>query len=184
MINYFSGIFFKGIIKSLIVWFVWMYYGWPFNMRKAFLQYASQHVFFISNTFKSNTRLRLTKNQANAKHHPEAELLTSENHWHSSTTLSSNNNKQKNKHVCIHEIMQLAIMKMKTKMKTDSPKYGINRPRCRHGHKYSKYMKHLSTMTLICIKQHLSNIWSSVYGNVKHHWGWVEKALLIKKPCS
>ena len=63
-----------------------------------------------------------------------------------------------NKHVCIHEIMQLIIMKMKTKMKIDSRKYGINRPRQRHGHKYSKYMKRLSMMMLICIKQHLSNI--------------------------
>ena len=54
--------------------------------------------------------------------------------------------------------MQLIIMKMKTKMKTDSRKYGINKPSCRHGHKYSKYVKCLSMMMLICIKQHLSNI--------------------------
>ena len=93
-------------------------------------------------------------------------------------------NKQKNKHVCIHEIMQLIIMKMKTKMKIDSRKYGINRPRCRHGHKYSKYMKRLSIMMLICIKQHLSKIWSSVYENVTQHWGWVEKNVAYKKGCS
>ena len=32
------------------------------------------------------------------------------------------------------------------------------------------------------LKQHLSNIWSSVHEIVKQHWGWVEKkALLIKK---
>ena len=127
----------------------------------------------MSNTFISNAGLKLAKHQANAKQHPQAELLTSENYWYSSHTLSSNNtktylssntisrhilkNKQKNKHVCIHEIMQLIIMKMKTKMKIDSRKYGINRPRQRHGHKYSKYMKRLSMMMLICIKQHLSN---------------------------
>ena len=34
-------------------------------------------------------------------------------------------------------------------MKIDSLRYGINRPKCRHGQKYSKYMKRLS----ICIKQ-------------------------------
>ena len=90
-------------------------------------------------------------------------------------------NKQKNKHVCIREIMQLIIMKMKTKMKIDSHKYGINRSRCRYGHKYSKYMKRLSMMMLICIKQHLSNIWSSVYENVNQHWGWVEKSVAYKK---
>ena len=67
-------------------------------------------------------------------------------------------NKQQNKHVCIHEIMELIILKMKTKMEIDSRKYGINRPRCRHGHKYSKYMKRLNMMMLVCTKQHLSNI--------------------------
>ena len=35
---------------------------------------------------------------------------------------------------------------------------------------------------VICIKQHLSNILSSVHEKVKQHLGWVEKkALLIKK---
>ena len=67
-------------------------------------------------------------------------------------------NKQKNRHISIHEIMQLIKMKLKTKIKIDSRKYGINRPRCRYGHKYSKYAKRLSMMMLICVKQHLSNI--------------------------
>ena len=100
-------------------------------------------------------------------------------------TYSTNN--QKNKHVCIHEIMQLIIMKMETKMKVDSRKYDLSRPRCRHGHKYGKYMKRFGMIMLICIKQHLhlSNIWSLVYENVKQHWGWVEKkVLLMKKACS
>ena len=30
-------------------------------------------------------------------------------------------------------------------------------------------------MVVICTKQHLSNIWSSVHEKVKQHWGWVEK---------
>ena len=34
------------------------------------------HAFFMSNTFVSNTRLKLAKNQAKAKQHPEVELLT------------------------------------------------------------------------------------------------------------
>ena len=90
-------------------------------------------------------------------------------------------NKQKNKHVFIHEIMQLIIMKMKTKMRIDSGEYGINRPRCRNGHKYSIYMKRISMMMLICIKQHLSSISSSVYDNVKQHRGWVEKKRCLYK---
>ena len=33
------------------------------------------HAFFISNTFISNARLKLAKNQAKAKQRPEAEIL-------------------------------------------------------------------------------------------------------------
>ena len=37
-------------------------------------------------------------------------------------------------------------------------------------------------MILLCLKQHLSNISSSIHGKVKQHWGWVEKkALLMQK---
>ena len=34
----------------------------------------------------------------------------------------------------------------------------------------------VSMMILICIKQHLSNIWNSIHEKVKRQWGWVEKA--------
>ena len=30
-------------------------------------------------------------------------------------------------------------------------------------------------MMLVCIKQYLSNIWSSIHEKVKQLWGWVEK---------
>ena len=94
-------------------------------------------------------------------------------------------NKQKNKCVCIHEIMWLIIMKMKMKMKYRSHRYGINRPRYRRGHKYSKYKKCLTMMMLICIRQHLSNIWSSIPEKVKQHWGWVKKCVAYnKKACN
>ena len=62
------------------------------------------------------------KKQANAKQHPEAELLLFENFSHSSSTLSSKNNrtysenKQKNNCACIHEIIRSIIMKIKMKM--------------------------------------------------------------------
>ena len=118
--------------------------------------------------------MKLAKNQANAKQHPEAEFLTSNigilhPGYHLIIRSHILKNKQKDKHVCIHEIMQLIIMKMKTKIKIDSRKYEMNRPRCRHGHKYSKYMKRLSIMMLVCIKQHLSNNLRTVYENVKQH---------------
>ena len=122
----------------------------------------------LSNTLKLNT------------------LLTPKNirilHPHYDLTITGHilKNKHKNKHVCVHEIMQLIKMKMKIKMKIDSRKYGINGPRCRHGHKDSKHMKRLSMMILI---QHLSNLWTYVYMNVKQHCGW-KKALLIKRACN
>ena len=65
-------------------------------------------------------------------------------------------NKQKIKYDCVHEIMRLIILKNR------SQRHDINKPRSRYGHKYSKYKKCLTMMTLIYIKQHLSNIWSSI----------------------
>ena len=56
------------------------------------------HAFFISNTFISNTRLKLAKNYAKAKQHPEAGLLTSIS---------------KKQIACVHEIISLIVMKMK-----------------------------------------------------------------------
>ena len=49
--------------------------------------------FFASNTFLSNARLKLAKNQANAKQQSETELLLFENYSHSSSTLSPKNNR-------------------------------------------------------------------------------------------
>ena len=40
---------------------------------------------------------------------------------------------------------------------------------------YAKYKMCLSIMMVICIKQHLRNIWSSNDEKVKQHWGWVKK---------
>ena len=88
----------------------------------------------------------------------------------------------KNRSLCIHEIIQLTIMKMKMKKKNRSHRYDINRPRSWHGYKYIKYEKCLCMMMLICINQHLSNIWSSPHKKVKQHWGWAEeKRCLYKK---
>ena len=91
-------------------------------------------------------------------------------------------NNPKNRSLCIHEIIQLIIMKMKMKMKNRSHRYDINRPRSWHGYKYIKYERCLCMMMLICINQHLSNIWSSPHKKIKQHWGWAEeKRCLYKK---
>ena len=60
-------------------------------------------------------------------------------------------NEQKNKCVCILEIIRLIILKMKMKMKKRSHKFDINRRK----HRYSKYKKCFNTMLLICINQHV-----------------------------
>ena len=58
---------------------------------------------------------------------------------------------------------------MRLKMKKRSQRHNINRSRPRHGQRYSKYKIYLSIMMVISIKQHLSNIWSSVHKKVKQH---------------
>ena len=61
----------------------------------------------------------------------------------------------------------LVIMKIRLKIKNRSQKYDINRRTSRNGHNYTKYKMCLSMMMIICIKQHLSNIGSSVREKVK-----------------
>ena len=53
---------------------------------------ACTSFFFVSNTFTSNVRLKLSKNHTNARQHPEAELLLFKNHSRSSAKLLSKNN--------------------------------------------------------------------------------------------
>ena len=48
-------------------------------------------------------------------------------------------------------------MKMRLKMKIRSYRNDINKPRPRHGDKYTKYKLYLCIMIVVCIKQHLSN---------------------------
>ena len=52
-------------------------------------------------------------------------------------------------------------------MKNRSQRYDINKPRDRQGHKYTKYKMCLSIMIVMCIKQNLSTIWSSVHEKFK-----------------
>ena len=93
-------------------------------------------------------------------------------------------NKQKNMYVCIYEIIRLIIMKMKMKMKNKSHRFEINRLRSTHGHKHNRFKWCLPRMMmLLCIKQHLSNIGSSIHEKVKQHWGWVDKTVASKKKC-
>ena len=71
-------------------------------------------------------------------------------------------------------------MSMKTRMKkkNTSQIYDINRPRTRHGHKYTEYKMYLSIMMVIYVI-HLRNIWNSIHDKTKQRWGWVEKKALL-----
>ena len=137
-------------------------------------------IFCTSNTFISNTRLKLAKNWAKAKQHPETKLLLFENYLLSSSTLLSKSNrvyseKRAKRQVCLfvyfNEGIRLIIMKVKKK--STSLKYDINRLTSRHGPTYTtnKHKKCLSMMMLICIKQKATNTWGSIYEKVKQHWG-------------
>ena len=67
--------------------FSFSYHRGVFNQKKLIESYAKIIArFFIKNTFISNARLKLAKNQANAKQHPEAELLLFENYSQPSKT--------------------------------------------------------------------------------------------------
>ena len=59
---------------------------------------------------------------------------------------------EKNKYVCLNKVIWLKAMKMRLKIKTTLYRYGVNRPRPRHGHKYTKYNMRLSIIMVICIK--------------------------------
>ena len=120
------------------------------------------HALFTSNTFVSNTRLKLAKkNWAKAKQHAEAELLLLKNCVVSSSTLSPKENRRyskncaKNIYVYLNEDIWLMAKKMRLKMKKISSKYDINRPRRWHAHKYTKYKICLDIMIVTSIRQNL-----------------------------
>ena len=65
---------------------------------------------------------------------------------------------------------------MKAEKKSRSHKCNINRTMSRYGLTYTnKHEKCPSMMMIICIKEHSTNTWGSIYENVKEHWGYVEK---------
>ena len=138
----------------------------------------------------SNVRLILAKNRANAKQHPEVELLLFEYCSLSSSTLSFKNNRRyskkciKNKYICLNEVIWFITVKMRLEMKSRSNRCGINKPRPRYGHEYTTYIMRFSKMKVICIKQPWSNIWSSSHEKVKQHWGWVKKSIAYEKNVS
>ena len=118
------------------------------------------HFFYLSNTFISNARLKLTKIKQmlsdtlrlNFCYLKMIHILHP--HYHPKLIGHILKIKQKNKCVYIHEIMQLIIMGIKMKMKNRSHRYDINSSSSRNEHKYSKYKKHLTMMMLMMLRIH------------------------------
>ena len=95
------------------------------------------HIFYKQCFYKQH-QVKLAKNQAKARQHPEAKLLLIESHLLSSsmlsfkTTLRYSKNVQKTS-VSFNEIIWLIIMKIRVKMKNRSHRYDINGTRVKHG---------------------------------------------------
>ena len=66
-------------------------------------------------------------------------------------------------------------------MKNRSHRYVKNRPRPKHGHRYTKYKMCLIIMMVIDIKQHLSNIWSSIQEKLSNTEAELKKIVAYKK---
>ena len=66
-------------------------------------------------------------------------------------------------------------------MKNRSHRYVLNRPRPKHGHRYTKYKMCLIIMMVIDIKQHLSNIWSSIQEKLSNTEAELKKSVAYKK---
>ena len=98
-----------------------------------FCIYRTYMLFFISNTFIRNARLKLAK------------LSQFENYSLSSSISSSQNNRRylknctKGRCICFNEAIWLMTVKMKLKMKHRSLRCNINKPSPTHRHKYTKY---------------------------------------------
>ena len=105
------------------------HYSSPKVLQKNLIQCKYTYFFFISNTFISNTRLKLVKNQASTKQHSDTLRLNFSyltvihilrRYYQPKIIAHMLKNKQKNKCVFIHEIARLTIMKMKMKKKKRS----------------------------------------------------------------
>ena len=97
-------------------------------------------LFYQEHSCKQQAEIGKKKN-ANAKKHPESQLLLFENYSLSLFTLSPKNNRRyskkckKNTYLFSKEIIWLITMKMRLKIKNRSHRYDINRPGLRHGNK-------------------------------------------------
>ena len=76
----------------------------------------------------------------------------------------------------------LFLMKMRLKMKIRSHGYDIKKNLGVDMNANIPNIKYdLAMLMIVCTKQHITNIWSSVCERGKLHWGWVWKKRLSEK---
>ena len=56
----------------------------------------------------------------------------------------------------------------------------INSPKSRHRHTYTIYKMYLNMMMVICVKEHLSILWSTIHEKLSNSKAELNKVLLIK----
>ena len=66
-------------------------------------------------------------------------------------------------------------------MKNRLQRYDIKRPMPRQGPSYTKSKMYFSVMMLICIKQHVSNIWRSIHESNTD--AQLKKSVAYRKKC-
>ena len=165
------------------------FFGRYLSPKKGCLQQLIKNTrFFYKQHFYSNIRLKLEKS---IKQKLSNTLRLSFCYlkiihilyprYHPKVMVDILKNKPKDMNLCIHKIIRLIIMKMRIKIKNRSHRYEMNIPRSRNKHRYSKYKKCLCMVMPLCMKQHKSNMPSSIYEKVKRHWSWVEKKHCLKK---
>ena len=65
-------------------------------------------------------------------------------------------------------------------MKNRWNRQDINRPRPRHRQTHTIYKMYLNMMLVICIKEHLSIVWSTIHEKLSNSKAEFKKVLLIK----
>ena len=114
-------------------------------------------------SFGQKLPMRATHHTFLESRHPEV----TKNSYYALPPKGSQKRFQLMDYIHFNEAKWLMTMKVRLKVRNELHIYDTNRPRPKHGHKFTKYKMCLRIMMLICIKQHLRNIWSSVYEKVK-----------------
>ena len=103
--------------------------------------------------------------------------------YHTKTIRHVLKDNQKNKRVCIHEIIRLFIMKMKMRMKNRLHWYDINKAKSRLEYKFTKYKKCLTIWCLYVLGNIQATLEVQFMQKLSNTEAVLKKALLKRKAC-